>query len=367
VRIESIELREIAMRLLNPFETSFGITQARRIILVQVTTDVAEGIGEVTCNEVPGYSYETTDTAWHILRDFLAPRTIGAEVATPGDLEALFKPIRGHLMAKAGIETALWDAFARAAGQPLWRYLGGVREVVPVGVSVGIRPDPLKLAEDVTRLAGLGYRRVKLKIAPGRDVDFVRAARRALPETPITVDANSSYTLSDADRLASLDEFGLLYIEQPLEHDDIIDHATLAKRLRTPICLDESIHHAGDVRKAVQLGAGKVINLKLGRVGGHLEAQRIARYCGEEGLGLWCGGMLESGIGRAHNLAMQSHAAFNHASDTAPSSNYWEEDIIDPPVTMHDGMVRMADGPGIGVALRKDLIDARTVRVEHYR
>lgn len=367
MRIESVELREIGMRLKSPFETSFGVTRERRILLVTVRGDGTEGVGEVTCNEVPGYSYETTDTAWHILRDHVVPRVVGRDLADPESLAPLLAPIRGHRMAKAGLEVALWDARARAENLPLWRLLGGTRAELEVGVSVGIRPSPQRLAEDVARLREQGYRRVKLKIAPGRDLEFARAAREAVGDTPLTVDANSAYALDDADRLAALDEVGLQYVEQPLAHDDLVDHATLAGRLRTPICLDESIHHADDVRKAVQLGSGRVINLKLGRVGGHAEARRVAALCGQHGLGLWCGGMLESGVGRMHNVAMQTLPAFNLASDTAPSANYWAEDIVEPELTMDRGIVRPPDGPGLGVKLRHDLIEALTSRVETYR
>ena len=366
MRIEQVELREVRMRLKAPFETSFGVTQDRRIILVTVRGDGVWGIGEVTANEGPGYSYETTDTAWHVLRDWVVPAVTGRAFERPSDLEPVLSRFRGHLMAKAGVETAVWDAFARAANQPLWRYLGGTKTELPVGISVGIRATPERLADDVRALAAEGFRRMKLKIAPGRDLDFVRAAREALPGTPLTVDANSSYTLEQADALARLDEYRLAYIEQPLAHDDLIDHATLAARLETPLCLDESIHHAADVRKAHQIGAGKVINLKLGRVGGHLEAQRVAAACAERGLGLWCGGMLESGVGRMHNVAMQTLAAFNHASDTAPSARYWAEDIIEPEVVMRDGVVTPPEKPGIGVELRDDLIESITVRCETY-
>ena len=367
MRIESIELREIGMRLKSPFETSFGVTQERRIVLVTVRGDGLEGIGEVTCNEVPGYSYETTDTAWHVLRDFVVPRVIGRDLADPEALAPLLAPIRGHRMAKAGLEVALWDARARAEGVPLWRLLGGTRTQLEVGVSVGIRPSPERLADDVARFREQGYRRVKLKIAPGRDLEYVRAARGAVGDTPLTVDANSAYSLADADRLRAMDDAGLQYIEQPLAHDDLVDHAALARQLTTPICLDESIHHVDDARKAVQLGSGRVINLKLGRVGGHAEARRVAAYCFDRGLGLWCGGMLESGVGRMHNVAMQTLPAFNLASDTAPSSNYWTEDIIEPEVTMERGIVRPPDAPGLGVELRHDLIETLTTRVETYR
>jgi o-succinylbenzoate synthase len=363
MKIDRIELRELHMKLTAPFETSFGVTQTRRIVLVTVYAAGHWGIGEVSCNEGPGYSYETTDTAWLLLHDFLGPAVVGQTLATPADIEPTFKRFRGHPFAKAGLEMALWDWQARAAGLPLWQQLGGTKTEMPVGLSVGIKASPEKLAEFVAIRQAQGYRRIKLKIAPGRDLAYVAAARAVLGDHPLTVDANSAYTLADTAHLQELDQYNLQYIEQPLEYDDLIDHATLAKSLATPLCLDEPIHSVDDVRKAHQLGSGQIINLKLGRVGGHGESLRIADYCQRHGLGLWCGGMLESGVGRAHNVALQSLAAFNYASDTAPSSNYWHEDIIEPEITMENGITKVLPGVGIGVNLRADLIEKLTARV----
>jgi o-succinylbenzoate synthase len=363
MRIEQVELREIQMPLKAPFETSFGVTQQRRIVLVTVYSQGEWGIGEVSCNEGPGYSYETTDTAWLLLEKFLVPAVLGQTINAPSDLGVLFAPFRGHPFAKAGLEMAVWDWFARSQGQALWHYLGGSKQELPVGLSVGIKKTPEELAAFVKSRQEMGYRRIKLKIAPGRDQAYIRAAREALGDYPLTVDANSAYTLENRHDIEAFDEFGLQYIEQPLSYDDLIDHSDLATTLKTPLCLDEPIHSVDDVIKAHKIGAGKIINLKLGRVGGYAQALAIAEYCQRVGLGLWCGGMLESGVGRAHNVALQTLSAFNYASDTAPSNNYWHEDIIEPEVVMENGLVKPFSGVGIGVALRQDRIEHLTERV----
>ena len=364
MKLEQIELREIRMQMRTPFETSFGVTQERRIILVSISSGSVTGYGEVSCNETPGYSYETTDTAWLMLNDLFAPAILGKTLEHPSDLLPLLKPFRGHPFAKAGLELALWDLWARAAQQPLWKFIGGTKTDLPVGLSVGIKSSPEALAEFVVQQKALGYKRIKLKIGRGRDIAYVAAARAALGwDTHLTVDANSDYTLEDTALLQQLDQYKLQYIEQPLSNDDIVDHATLARSLATPLCLDEPIHSLGDVRKAVQLGSGSVINLKIGRVGGHTESHKIAKYCGEQNLALWCGGMLESGVGRAHNVALQTLPQFTLASDTAPSARYWLEDITDPEITMQDGLTHPLGGIGIGVNLRHDLIAKLTTRV----
>jgi O-succinylbenzoate synthase len=364
MKLERIELREVRMHMRTPFETSFGVTHERRIILVGVSSGGLTGYGEVSCNETPGYSYETTDTAWMMLSELFAPVVLGKTLEHPSDFAQYMKPFRGHPFAKAGLELALWDLWAKAAEQPLWKYIGGTKTELPVGLSVGIKQSPQALAEFVTEQAKQGYKRIKLKIGRSRDLEYVAAARAALgADIALTVDANSDYTLEDADMLRQLDQYKLQYIEQPLSNDDIVDHATLAKTLETPLCLDEPIHSVDDVRKAAQLGSGKVINLKIGRVGGHAESHRIARFCGEHGLALWCGGMLESGVGRAHNVALQTLPQFTLASDTAPSARYWTEDITDPAITMDHGITRPLEGVGIGVNLKHDLIERLTSRV----
>jgi o-succinylbenzoate synthase len=368
MKIDRIELREVRMNMKYAFETSFGVEEIKRVLLVTVHAEGLTGIGEVSCGEFPGYNHEATDTAWVVLRDFLVPHVVGQDYASPADFLPLSKQVRGNYFTKGALEVALWDLFARAANQPLWKYIGGTKTDLPVGLSVGIKKTPEELAAFVTEQAAQGYRRIKLKIAPGRDLQFVKAARDALgSDMALTVDANSAYSLEDADRLKELDAWNLEYIEQPLHYDDIVDHAQIARQLNTPICLDEPIHLADDVRKAYQLGSGKVINLKLGRVGGFLESKKVADFCGANGMGLWCGGMLESGVGRAHNVALQTLSAFNSASDTAPSSRYWDEDIIEPEIVMENGYTHPLPGIGIGVNLRHDLIEKLTVRKEEHK
>ena len=369
MKIDRIELREFQMKMKYSFETSFGIEEIKRVLLVSVFADGLVGHGEVACGEAPGYNHESTDTAWVVLREFLVPEVVGRDYSSPADFAPLSKRVRGNYFTKGALEVALWDLFAKAANAPLWKFIGGTKTELPVGLSVGIKKSPEELADFVRAQAALGYRRIKLKIAPGRDVQFVKAAREALGSgVALTVDANSAYSLEDADTLRALDEYGLEYIEQPLHYEDIVDHAQIARQLKTPICLDEPIHSTDDVRKAHQLGSGKVINLKLGRVTGFTESKKLAEYCGANGLGLWCGGMLESGIGRAHNVALQTLPQFTSASDTAPSSRYWDEDVIEPEIVMDaNGFTRPLEGPGIGVTLRHDLIEALTVRVEQYK
>ena len=372
MKIDRIELREVRMKMKYAFETSFGIEEIKRALLVTVHADGLWGIGEVSCGEAPGYNHESTDTAWVVLREFLVPEVVGKDYASPADFQTLSKKVRGNYFTKGALEVALWDLFAKAANQPLWKYLGGTKTELPVGLSVGIKKSPQELAEFVLEQQKLGYRRIKLKIAPGRDVEFVRAAREALgPNMALTVDANSAYDLETPDHLArlhALDELGLEYIEQPLHYEDIVDHAQIARQLKTPICLDEPIHSADDVRKAQQLGSGKVINLKLGRVTGFTESKKVAEFCGSHEMGLWCGGMLESGVGRAHNVALQTLPQFTSASDTAPSARYWDEDIIEPEIVMDaSGFTHPLPGIGIGVTLKHDLIDKLTVHSEVFK
>ncbi len=368
MKIDRIELREVRLMMKYAFETSFGVEQEKRALLVSVHSEGLVGVGEVACGEFPGYNHEATDTAWVVLRQFIVPEVLGQDYASPADFQPISKQVRGNYFTKGALEMALWDLFAKAANQPLWKYIGGTKTDLPVGLSVGIKKTPEELAAFVTEQAALGYRRIKLKIAPGRDVQFIKAAREALgPDMALTVDANSAYSLEDAGRLKTFEEFNLEYIEQPLHYDDIVDHAAIARQLRTPICLDEPIHLVDDVRKAHQLGSGQVINLKLGRVGGFLESKKIAEFCGTNNMGLWCGGMMETGVGRAHNVALQTLPAFNSASDTAPSSRYWDEDIIEPEITMENGYTHPLPGIGIGVNLRHDRIEKLTFHKEEYK
>ncbi len=362
MKIESVELRELAVRLRFRFETSFGSEQDLRKLIVTVRSGGLEGYGEVTAGNEPGYSYETTDTAWTALEGYILPRLLGRELATPAELLARVAGVRGHNMAVAAVETAVWDLLAKAAGVPLWTYLGGVARPLPVGASIGIQPSVAETVAQAERHAEQGYRRLKFKIKPGWALEPLRAVREALPRMALSVDANSAFRLTDARVFQELDELGLDYIEQPLAHDDLLDHAKLQAMLATPLCLDESVHSPQDARKALELEAGRVINVKLGRVRGHLEARRVADVALAFGAPVWCGGMLELGIGRAHNLHMTSLEAFTLPGDTASASRYWDEDVVEPLLEARDGLQRLPDGPGLGVELKRDLIERLTTR-----
>jgi O-succinylbenzoate synthase len=366
VIISSIELREIRLPLIHFFETSFGRTTERRIILARVIdSDGAEGWGECVAGEGPFYSYEWAETAWATLRDFLAPMVVGQTAESAGSIYDLMKRVRGHRMAKAAIETACWDLEARRAGVPLWKHLGGVNREIPCGVSIGIQESPEALIEKIEKELADGYQRIKIKIKPAWDTDIVRQVRERFPEILLMGDANSAYTLDDVEVFKTLDEFELMMIEQPLAHDDIFDHAELQKLIRTPVCLDESVHKVEDAKHAIDLGSCRIINVKLGRVGGHSEAQRVERLCREREIPIWCGGMLESGIGRAHNIAMSTLAGFTLPGDVSASSRYWKEDIIEPAVTVRPhGTITPPDKPGIGFEVKTALLDQLTFRQE---
>jgi o-succinylbenzoate synthase len=367
MRIEQIELREVAMSLRFRFETSFGVEQDRRVVLVTMSGEGVEGVAECVAGEFPGYAYETRDTAWSVIRDFVAPVVLGRDYATPQQLSHDLRFVRGHNMAVAAVEMAFWDMQARALGVPLWQLLGGVRTHVPVGVSLGIQPSVEATVELAAEHLAQGYRRVKLKIKPGWDVGVVRGVREAFPDAELTVDANSAYRLVDAAHLRELDDFALGYVEQPLAHDDLIDHAALQAQLRTAICLDESIHSAEDARKGLQIGAGRVINVKVGRVRGYGAARRLHDVAVSFGAPLWCGGMLETGVGRAHNLHVSTLEGFVLPGDTASASRYWEEDIVEPLLDAVDGVQQVPEGAGIGVQLKRDLVERRTQRTETLR
>ncbi|HXW18608.1 MAG TPA: o-succinylbenzoate synthase [Candidatus Acidoferrales bacterium] len=367
MRIESIALREIHIRLVAPFATSFGAVHDRRIILVEAIADGVSGWGEVTAGEVPGYNSETTDTAWLIISDFIAPLLPGKELEKAEDFPAVVAHIRGHQMAKAGVENALWHAEAQLKGVPLSRLLGGTLSEIPCGVSLGIRENPAALVKQVDEEVRTGYQRIKLKIKPEKDLEYVRAVRKAHPQIRLSVDANSAYRLEDADHLKKLDEFDLLMVEQPLDWDDIYSHAKLQAQLRTAICLDECIQNAGHARAAIELNACRIMNIKLGRVGGHTEARRVQELCRESNVPAWCGGMLESGIGRAHNIAMSALPGFTLPGDVSASARYWREDIIEPAVTVSpQGTIRVPENPGLGFTVKRDLIERLTVRQRNW-
>ncbi|MEP6705157.1 MAG: o-succinylbenzoate synthase, partial [Acidobacteriota bacterium] len=335
-----------------------------RIILVRVEdTAGAEGWGEITCGEVPGYSDEWTDSAWVTAEKILAPMVVRKEVAGGGQIFDLMKKARGHRMSKAGIETACWDLEAKKLGVPLWRHLGGVNREIACGVSIGIQDSVEQLLEKIQTEIDDGYQRIKIKIAPHWDYDVIKLVREKFPDIQLMGDANSAYTLADLDKLKSLDEFDLMMLEQPLPYDDIIDHATLQRQIKTPICLDEPIKSPDDARKAIELKSGKIINLKNGRVGGHAQSKQIEELCRLAEIPVWCGGMLESGIGRAHNIAISTLAGYTMPGDVSASKRYWHEDIIEPEVEVSlSGTITAPDGPGIGFEVRGEWIEKLAAR-----
>jgi O-succinylbenzoate synthase len=369
VNLSSIELREIRLPLIHFFETSFGRTTERRIILVRVADqDGAEGWGECTCGEGPFYSDEWTETAWPTLNEFLAPMVVSREVENAAGVYDLMKRVRGHRMAKAAIETACWDLEAKRAVVPLWKHLGGVQTEIPCGVSIGIQDSPEQLIEKIEKELSAGYQRIKIKIKPGWDIDIVRRVRERFPDIKLMGDANSAYTLADVSLFKALDEFKLMMLEQPLAYDDIFDHAELQKQIKTPVCLDESVKTAEDALHAIDLGACRIINVKLGRVGGHTQAKQVEAIARERNIPIWCGGMLESGIGRAHNIAMATLPGFTLPGDVSASTRYWAEDIIEPPVTVTSrGTIVAPNKPGIGFEINRERIDQLTVRSETIR
>ncbi|MGA9185085.1 MAG: o-succinylbenzoate synthase [Candidatus Acidiferrales bacterium] len=366
MRIEKITLREIHLELLAPFETSFGSVHLRRILLLEAqASDGTTGWAESTAGEDPFYSYETVETAWHILRDFLFPMIRGRELVSAAEVFDLFAPVRGHNMAKAALECALWDIEARQKNLPLWRLLGGTLPEISCGVSIGIQSSIDVLLKKVEKDLAAGYQRIKIKIKPGKDVDLVRALREKFPRIRLMADANSAYTLADAPLLKKLDDYFLIMIEQPLGYDDIYSHAALQRQLQTPICLDECIHDLEHARAAIEIAACRIINIKLGRVGGHTAARRIHDLAQTNSIPVWCGGMLESGIGRAHNIAMSTLPNFTLPGDVSASKRYWSEDIITPEVEVTSrGTIVVPTSPGIGYTPRLDRIASLTVRSE---
>jgi O-succinylbenzoate synthase len=368
VKVEGVELRVLKMRLKRPFRTSFGVQQDRYPFLVRLMLGGQSTWGECVAGEGPWYSSETVETAWQILRGYLVPALLGRDVSTIEELERLFAPVRGHHMAKACVEMAFTSALAERARRSLSKFLGGARSQVETGVSIGIQPTVDELLTVVAQHLSEGYKRIKLKIEPGFDVEPVGAVRAKYPEISLMADANSAYDLEDAAHLAELDRFGLLMLEQPLSPGDLVDHATLQRQLRTPICLDESVESARDARHAIQLGACRVINIKPGRVGGFAESRRIHDLCAAAGIPVWCGGMLETGIGRACNVALATLPNFRLPGDLSASDRYWDEDIVDPPfVLKKGGLIDVPGRWGLGVRVREDLVDRLTVRKEVLR
>ncbi len=366
IKLDSITLRQIRMPLVHFFETSFGRTYERHMILVEVKADGLSGWGEVTAGENPFYNEEWTESAWLILRDYAGPRLLHHTIESAGTAGERTAHIRGHNMARGGLEVAVWDLEARMLGKPLYQHIGGgVRREIPCGVSIGIQDSvPQLIAKIETELAA-GYQRIKMKIKPGKDVEVIREIRQKFPTTKLTADANSAYTLDDADLLKRLDQFDLTMIEQPLGHDEIIDHATLQAELNTPICLDECIRSAHQAKQAIEIKAGRIINIKLGRVGGFAEAKKVHDVALAGGVPVWCGGMLEAGIGRAHNIAMATLPNFVLPGDVSASKRYWARDIIHPEVEVTpQGTIAVRDEPGFGYELDHDFIRSITVREE---
>jgi O-succinylbenzoate synthase len=368
MKVEAITLREIQMPLVHFFETSFGRTYTRRILLITAHCEGVDGWGECVAGENPYYSSEWLESAWPTIKRYLAPAVLGHNLLSGGEAPARMAGVRGHRMAKAAIENALWDAEAKQKRQPLWQLLGGTLREIPCGVSIGIQDSVEQLLEKIQTELAVGYRRIKVKVKPGWDVNVLERIRSRWPDILLSCDANSAYTLDQVEHLRKFDPFNLLMIEQPLWDDDIYNHSRLQKQLRTSICLDESIHHARDAAQAVETGACRIINIKVGRVGGFTEAKKVHDVCAAQNIPVWCGGMLESGVGRLHNIALSTLENFRLPGDVSASKRYWKEDIIEPEVEVTpQGTILVRDEAGTGHKIREDLIEKLTVRKETLR
>lgn len=365
MRIDKIELRHIKMELVSPFVTSMGVEYNEEHIIVRVDAEGVTGWGECVAEGNPFYSYETVHTAWHILKDFIIPTVVNKDFNNVDEVIASYSKIRGHMMAKAGFEAAIWDAFAKTKNMSLSKLLGGTQKKINCGVSIGIHENADVLLKKVEGYLREGYQRIKIKISPGNDLKFIEAIRNEYPNLLLQVDANSAYTLADIDLFKKMDDFNLSLIEQPLGHDDIYDHSKLQCELKTPICLDESIHSLGDTRAAIELDSCRIINIKPGRVGGYTESKKIHDYCASKNIPVWHGGMLESGIGRAGNIALASLPNFMLPSDISASKKYYKQDIVDPEFFINnDGTMDVPLSPGIGVEVNIKTLDKVTVRKE---
>ena len=365
MRIEELTIRQIRLPLVSPFETSFGVTRDRLVLLLEARSDGLRGWGECVAGERPFYTYETVAGSWQILQDYLIPALLGQDVSDPGDVSELFRRVRGYPMARASLEAAVWDLKAQQTEQPLWKLMKGTQSEIPCGVSIGIQKSIGDLLERIASELQDGYRKIKIKIKPGWDVEVVREVRRKFPEISLMADANAAYTGSDFSRLQQLDEFDLLMLEQPLEFDDLLHHSQLQEWLKTPICLDESIRHSGDAELAIEMESCRIINIKTGRVGGHGEAIRIHDLCQKRQIPVWCGGMLETGIGRAHNIALSTLPNFRLPGDVSASKRYYENDIIDPPVEVSaDGTIEAPSGVGLGFEVDTERLDHLSVAIE---
>jgi o-succinylbenzoate synthase len=368
MRIDAIVLRELHIPLVRPFETSFGVTRDRRVLLAEVRSEGLTGWGECTAGERPHFSEESTDTAWQVITKELGPMLASESPRHGGDCPRIFGQVRGNRMAKAALENAIWDLEAQREGISLSRLLGGVRDVIPCGVSLGIQSSISELLAVIERELDAGYQRIKLKCKPGWDVEVFDRVRNRWPEITLSCDANSAYRLGDIHHLVSFDAFDLLMIEQPLWHDDFYYHSMLQKQIQTAICLDESIRNRRDALAAIEMESCKIINIKLGRVGGFSEAIHVHNAAQERGIQVWCGGMLESGVGRSHNIALSSLENFELPGDVSASARYWREDIIEPEVTVSpQGEIAIPDTPGRGYEVRYDLVERLTTRKEQIR
>jgi O-succinylbenzoate synthase len=368
MKIDAIILRELQVPLVRPFETSFGVTSNRRIVLAEVRSEGLTGWGECTAGERPFFSAESTDSCWQVIVNELGPMLAAASPQHGGDCPKIFRLVRGNPMAKATLENAIWDIEAQREGISLSRLLGGVRDVIPCGVSLGIQQSIPELMAIIERELAAGYQRIKLKCKPGWDVEVFEQVRNRWPEIVLSCDANSAYKLKDEDHLVEFDAFDLLMIEQPLWHDDFYYHSMLQKRLETSICLDESIRNRRDALAAIEMESCKIINIKLGRVGGFSEAIAVHNAAQERGIPVWCGGMLEAGIGRSHNIALSSLENFSLPGDVSASARYWREDIVEPEITVSSaGEIAIPDAPGRGYEVKTDLIERLTVRKEEIR
>lgn len=368
MKVEAITLRELQMPLKHFFETSFGRVERRRVLLVTAHCEGIEGWAECVASEGPFFSYEWIETAWVTIREFLAAALIGVGFQQASDAAELMSRVRGHNMAKAALENALWDAEAKQKKQPLWKLLGGTLREINCGVSIGIQNSHEQLLEKIATELAAGYQRIKVKVKPGWDLDVLGKIRQRWPNILLSCDANSAYTLSDLEHLKKFDDFNLLMIEQPLWHDDIFQHAKLQKKLKTSICLDESIRSVRDANEAIELAACRIINIKVGRVGGFREAIAVHNACERIDIPVWCGGMLETGIGRAHNIALSTLPNFRLPGDVSASKRYWAEDIVEPEIEVSPlGTISVSDAPGTGYEIKRDLIQKLTLRSEVIR
>lgn len=367
MKIKKVILHRIRMTLKNPFSTSFGTMSEKDFFLIEVIDEFGnQGFGESSAFTSPWYTEETVKTTEHMLEDFLIPLILKTPINQPDEVSDRFLPIRRNQMAKAAIEGAIWDLYAKRQGMSLAKCIGGEKTTIDVGISIGIQPTARELLQVIEKALNDGYKRIKIKVKRGKDIETLKEIRHHFPTIPLMVDANSDYTLADLDHLKRFDEFQLMMIEQPLGHDDILQHAKLQKEIETPICLDESIYSLKDVETAIELNACKIINVKVSRVGGISEVRKINDYCRKANIPLWCGGMLDAGVGRAHNIAITSLNQFILPGDTSASNRYWHEDIIEPEVTMNNGVIVVPDKPGIGYEINWPAVEKYRIEKKVY-